>query len=364
MVRVRLEGVSKKYGSFLAVDKSSFEVDDKEFFIILGPSGCGKSTTLNIIAGLEEPAEGKIYFDEQVVNDIPPEKRDIAMVFQSFALYPNLSASENIAFPLKIRKRPKEEVKRKVQEAAEKLRIAHLLPKRPYQLSGGERQRVALARAIVREPKLFLLDEPLSNIDAKLRVHMRAELIALQKDLKITTIYVTHDQVEAMTMADRVLIMNQGKTAQMGKPLDVFRKPANLFVAGFIGTPPMNFFPCTMKTSGGKTVLGDTYFSVTLDPARARTVSEKAPNSELVLGVRPQHLSISTSKMDGDSFAAEIFAVEPLGTETIVNIKLGENVYKAVTSANFSATIREKVWVQIDPSGMQIFDKKTELAVA
>ncbi len=364
MVNVRLENIFKKFGNQMVVNDINFQVADKEFFVMLGPSGCGKSTTLAMIAGLELPTAGKIYFDDQVVNEIPPEKRDIAMVFQSFALYPNLSVHGNIAFPLKIRKMTSQDIKKKVEEAATKLRITHLLPKRPYQLSGGERQRVALARAIVREPRLILLDEPLSNLDAKLRIHVRAEIIALQKELAITTIYVTHDQVEAMTMGDRVMVMNQGVISQMGKPLDVFNKPINMFVAGFIGAPQMNFFPVTLKQQNGKASLGNDSLNVNIDSPMAKTISEKATDTELVLGVRPQNLSIGKARMDADAFEATVYAVEPLGTETIVDVKLGDDVFRCVVSASFTATIGEKVFVHVNKNLMQVFDKKSELAIA
>jgi multiple sugar transport system ATP-binding protein len=364
LVSVRLENIFKKFGNQMVVNDLTFDVADKEFFVMLGPSGCGKSTTLAMIAGLELPTAGKIYFDDQVVNEIPPEKRDIAMVFQSFALYPNLSVHDNIAFPLKIRKMAREEIKKKVEDAATKLRITHLLPKRPYQLSGGERQRVALARAIVREPRLILLDEPLSNLDAKLRIHVRAEIIALQKELSITTIYVTHDQVEAMTMGDRVMVMNQGVISQMGKPLDVFNKPINMFVAGFIGAPQMNFFPVTLKQQNGKASLANESLNVNIDSPMAKTISEKATDSELVLGVRPQHLSIAKTKMDADAFEATVYAVEPLGTETIVDVKLKDDVFRCVAPASFSSAIGEKVYVHVNKNLMQVFDKKSEQAIA
>jgi multiple sugar transport system ATP-binding protein len=364
LVKLRLEEVSKKFGNTTVVDGSSFEVNDKEFFIILGPSGCGKTTTLNMIAGLEEPTSGKIFFDDQVVNDLSPEKRDIAMVFQTFALYPNLSVRDNIAFPLKLRKMKPPVIKEKVDHVCEKLRITHLMSKKPYQLSGGERQRVALARAIVREPKIFLLDEPLSNIDAKLRVHMRAELIALQKELQITTIYVTHDQIEAMTMADKVMVMNHSKISQIGEPLEVFHKPANLFVAGFMGTPPMNFFNCSLKGTDGHHTITNEYFSISVPEDLAKLIAQKSPGGDLVLGVRPQDMGPVGSKTGDGVFDTEVYAVEPLGTETIVDVKLGEMIYKFVGPAIFTSKMGDKIRVQINSANMHIFDKKTEIAIA
>ncbi|MEM4290395.1 MAG: ATP-binding cassette domain-containing protein [Nitrososphaerota archaeon] len=362
MVVVRLENLTKKFRDLVAVDNINLEIRDKEFFVFLGPSGSGKSTTLNMIAGLEEPTSGYIYFDDQVVNDIPPEKRDVAMVFQTFALYPHLNAFDNIAFPLKVRKYPKEEIRNKVLQVAEMLRIRYLLNKKPYEMSGGERQRVALARAIVREPRLFLLDEPLSNIDAKLRVYMRAELIRLQKDLGITTIYVTHDQVEAMTMGDRVAIMNWGKVMQIGSPIEVFKKPANLFVAGFIGTPPMNFFECSLKTNG-KDIIDCGYFELSIDRAIADIVKNNSSGSELVLGIRPNELRVTNNKISEDSFEAEVFAVENLGTESIVNFKIGDAIYKAVVPGVIYYNFGQKIWITINKDSIHIFDKKSEKAI-
>ena len=362
MVRVKLENVSKKYGANTVVDASNFEVQDQEFFIILGPSGCGKTTTLNMIAGLEEPNQGEIYFDDKPVKNMPPEKRDVAMVFQTFALYPNLTVKGNIAFPLKLRKMRKDLIDDKVAQVANKLRITHLVDKKPFQLSGGERQRVALARAIVREPRLFLLDEPLSNIDAKLRVHMRAELIALQRELKITTIYVTHDQIEAMTMADRVMVMNHAKISQIGKPLEVFRSPSNLFVAGFMGTPPMNFFPASYKAVNSHAVVSNDFFSIDLDKATADKVSKGVSDGEVVVGVRPQNMAQTGAQGNG-VFQGEVYAIEPLGVETLVDVKVGDAVYKFVGPADYTSKMGEKVWVKIDTSNMHIFDKKSELAI-
>ncbi|MDG6925843.1 MAG: ABC transporter ATP-binding protein [Nitrososphaerota archaeon] len=362
MVRVKFDSVSKDYGNVTVVDNSSFEVKDQEFFIILGPSGCGKTTTLNMIAGLEEPTSGNIYFDDQLVNTMAPEKRDVAMVFQTFALYPNLTVHDNIAFPLKLRKMKKELIEEKVAAVGVKLRITHLLEKKPYQLSGGERQRVALARAIVREPRLFLLDEPLSNIDAKLRVHMRAELIALQRELKITTIYVTHDQVEAMTMADRVMVMNHAKISQIGKPLEVFHKPANLFVAGFMGTPPMNFFNAELKNVNSHQVVANEFFTINVDKAMGDRISKSTTGGELIVGVRPQNMQQVTASGDA-VFEGEVYAVEPLGIETQVDVKLGDSIYKFVGPAEYKSKMGDKIKVKIDTSNMHLFDRKSEIAL-
>lgn len=315
-----------------------------------------------MIAGLEDPTQGEIYFDDQPVSNMPPEKRDVAMVFQTFALYPNLTVHGNIAFPLKLRKTPKDVVEDKVAKAAEKLRITHLLAKKPFQLSGGERQRVALARAIVREPRLFLLDEPLSNIDAKLRVHMRAELIALQRELKITTIYVTHDQIEAMTMADRVMVMNHAKISQIGEPLEVFRRPANLFVAGFMGTPPMNFFPAQVKNVNSHQAVSNEFFSIDLDKTTADKVTKGVSDGEVVIGVRPQDMAQTNAQGNG-VFQGEVYAIEPLGVETLVDVKLGDAIYKFVGPADYKSKMGDKVWIKIDTNNMHLFDKKSEIAI-
>ena len=362
MVSVRLVNLSKRFRDVVAVDNVNLEIKDREFFILLGPSGAGKSTVLNLIAGLETPTSGYIYFDDKLMNDLPPEKRDVAMVFQTYALYPHMNAFDNIAFPLKVRKYPKDEIKRRVYEVAKMLKITYVLNKKPYEMSGGERQRVALARAIVREPKVFLFDEPLSNIDAKLRVYMRAELSRLQKDLKTTAIYVTHDQVEAMSMGDRVAVMNHGKVIQVGSPIEIFKKPANIFVAGFIGSPPMNFFPCRLRTNEEK-FLDAEIFKLPLDDELYKLIVERATGDELVIGVRPNDLLVYTSDAPKWSFTAEVYAIEPLGTETIVNLKIKDNIYKAVVKPEFRAWIGDKVKVYVDPSRMHLFDAKTEQAI-
>jgi len=358
-----LEKLTKKFGSQVAVDGIDVEVRDKEFFVLLGPSGCGKTTTLNMIAGLEPITAGNIYFDDTLVNDIPPEKRDVAMVFQSYALYPQMNAFDNIAFPLKIRKTPASEIKSRVEKTADMLHIRPLLKKKPHELSGGERQRVALARATVREPRVFLMDEPLSNIDAKLRVYMRAELIRLQKDLQTTTIYVTHDQVEAMSMADRVAIMNLGKVAQLADPMTIFNQPADSFVGGFVGTPPMNFFDAEYSKKEQQAFLQTPHFTLKLDPDMARLVEEKAAGNELTIGVRPQDITVATRKGSDEDFEAEVYAVEPLGTETVVDLRIDDKLLKVVTSYSFGSKITDKVWGSVDKKRMHLFNKTDGKAI-
>jgi multiple sugar transport system ATP-binding protein len=363
LVKVVLENLTKKYGSTLAVDGIDVEIKDKEFFVLLGPSGCGKTTTLNMIAGLEPMTSGNIYFDGTLVNDIPAEKRDVAMVFQSYALYPQMNAYDNIAFPLKIRKTPHTEIKSRVEKTADMLHIRPLLKKKPHELSGGERQRVALARATVREPRVFLMDEPLSNIDAKLRVYMRAELIRLQKDLQTTTIYVTHDQVEAMSMADRVAIMNEGKVAQLADPMTIFNRPADSFVGGFVGTPPMNFFEAEFVKKGQQAFLQTSKFALKLDAEAAKLVEEKAAGNEITIGVRPQDITLAPKRTSDEDFEAEVYAVEPLGNETVVDLRVDDKILKVVASHTFESRITDEVWASVNKKRMHLFNKSDGKAV-
>lgn len=365
MVKVVLENLTKKFGKQLVVDQVNLEIQDKEFMVLLGPSGCGKTTTLNMIAGLEPITSGNIYFDGNLMNDIPPERRDIAMVFQSYALYPTMKVFDNIAFPLEIRKMSKNNIADQVNMAANMLRIKSLLQKKPYELSGGERQRVALARAVVRKPKAFLLDEPLSNIDAKLRVYMRAELIRLQKELKTTMIYVTHDQVEAMSMADRIAVMNEGKLSQVADPLTIFDHPANQFVAGFIGTPPMNFLDCTYQKIGEESFLQLPTVKLKIDNDIAKIIEEQAKGQELVIGARPQDISVSQKKASDEDFEIEIYAVEPLGTETVLDICYVACglIFKATTVRRFKANLGDMMWASLDKQRIHLFDKSTQKAI-
>src|SRR5512143_2216440 len=289
MASVTYENVVKKFGDMAAVDNISFHVDDKEFLVLVGPSGCGKTTALRLLAGLEEITEGVIKIGDRVVNDIAPKDRDIAMVFQSYALYPHLSVFDNMAFGLKLRKVAKDEIKRRVGEAAEVLGITDLLQRKPRQLSGGQRQRVAVGRAIVREPKVFLFDEPLSNLDAKLRVAMRAEISKLHQRLQTTFIYVTHDQTEAMTMATRIAVINKGVLQQLDSPQMLYDHPNNLFVAGFIGSPAMNFFPGKLRKDNGKVVVDTGDFVVPI-PAKKAKPFENYVGRDIIFGIRPENI--------------------------------------------------------------------------
>jgi len=362
LVGVSLRSVSKHFGDVKAVDDVSLEIKDKEFVTLLGPSGCGKTTTLRLIAGLETLTVGDIYIGERLVNELPPKDRDIAMVFQSYALYPHMSVYDNIAFPLKIRKVQKAEAEKKVKYAADLLGIGKLLKRKPKELSGGERQRVALGRAIVRSPQVFLMDEPLSNLDAKLRVYMRAELIRLQKMLATTLIYVTHDQVEAMTMSDRIAIMNYGKLVQVASAGTIYNNPADTFVGGFIGSPPMNFIDCSYVTKNGEAYLDAGPFQTEVTSMK-ETISKNAKGSELILGVRPEDVGVYKQKPSGESIEAEVYALEPLGAEIIIDSKIGESIVKSRGSPDFKAEIGDKIYLTINKEKMHIFDKATSQVI-
>jgi len=374
MAEVRLVNVTKKFGEVTAVDNLSLEIRDGEFFVLLGPSGCGKTTTLRMIAGLEEPTAGEIYIGDELVASpekdifVPPRDRDVAMVFQNYALYPHMTVFENIAFPLKLRKVPEEEIKRKVKEVAELLGIGELLNRKPRELSGGQRQRVALGRAIVREPKVFLLDEPLSNLDAKLRVRMRGELKKLQHKLGVTTVYVTHDQVEAMTMGDRIAILNVGKLQQVGTPDDVYMKPQNKFVAGFIGSPPMNFADVTLVEENGKVWVDFGDFKLALPQDMAEVVRNSGYiGREAILGIRPEDLYDSLFaqvKIPGENMVkAKIDVVEPLGNVKIVHFFIGNVRFTASFPADSKVKEGMEIDVVFDMTKIRLFDKNTEEAI-
>lgn len=357
LARVLLKNVRKQFGEVIAVDRLNLEVKDKEFLVLLGPSGCGKTTVLRCIAGLETPDEGEIYIGDRLVNDLDPKERDIAMVFQSYALYPHMSVFSNLAFPLENAKFPKDEIKKRVSQVAELLKIGHLLARKPKQLSGGQRQRVALGRAMIREPHVFLMDEPLSNLDAKLRVYMRAELKKLQKKVCITTIYVTHDQVEAMTMGDRIAIMSEGVLQQVGSPDRIYFHPSNVFVAGFIGTPPANFFDCNLIRE--PYVLDAGEFRYRVPDHLLKTVSEWLSDS-FVLGVRPQDVIVHKDTEGKEDFVmAQLDVIEPLGDRVILDLKVGDCLVKALVSPNFKAEIGDQLQIEFPADKIYLFDKKT-----
>ncbi len=370
MTRVRLENVVKIFPpNVVAVDNVSLEIESGEFFVLLGPSGCGKTTTLRLIAGLEKPTRGRIIIGDTVVADaeskvfIPPKDRDVAMVFQNYALYPHMKVYDNIAFPLKIRKMPKDEIDRRVKEVAKLLGIDQLLDRYPKQLSGGQQQRVALARALVRKPRVWLMDEPLSNLDALLRVQMRAELKRLQKTLKITTIYVTHDQVEAMTMADRIAVMNAGKVLQIGTPHEVYHKPRCKFVAGFIGSPPMNFIPVVFEVKENNYILRGETFSVKIPKELGEYIRTRvSEGSQVLLGIRPEDIIVSHAE-EPESIAAEVYVVEPLGTETIINVKINGSLVKIKVKEELAIEPGTKIRIKFDTNKIHVFDPKTEEAI-
>lgn len=327
MAQVILNNVTKIYdGDVLAVEKADFQIPDESFTVLVGPSGCGKSTILRMIAGLEEITEGDIYIDEEHVNDIPPKNRDIAMVFQNYALYPHMTVYKNMAFGLKLRKYPKNEIDQRVKDAADILSISHLLNRKPKHLSGGERQRVAVGRAIVRHPKVFLFDEPLSNLDAKLRVQMRMEISRLHNRLNATIIYVTHDQVEAMTMGDQIIVLNEGKIQQIADPGTLYHKPANQFVGGFIGTPPMNFIETHIVNNEGSSKLAFDDFSVEINPDMQSALSEISGNS-VTLGIRPEDIHIGENGRNQVSTQVEL--VEPLGNHALLYLRTENNRFVA-----------------------------------
>src|ERR1041385_6924526 len=324
MANVTFQNVVKKYGDVTAVNNLNIAVDDKEFLVLVGPSGCGKTTALRCLAGLEEITSGEIKIGDRVVNDVAPKDRDIAMVFESYALYPHLSVYDNMAFGLKLRKVPKEEIKRRVNEAADILGIRELLDRRPKELSGGQRQRVAVGRAIVRKPKLFLFDEPLSNLDAKLRVAMRAEISKLHRRLGATIVYVTHDQVEAMTMADRIFIMEKGVLQQRGTPMEVYTVPANRFVGGFIGSPAMNFIDATVLALNGTVYVDAAGFRVAV-PDSFRSRLQRYAGRRVVFGVRPEDIAAhdSSAPANGSTVATRAEVVETLGSEIFAHLTCG-----------------------------------------
>jgi multiple sugar transport system ATP-binding protein len=357
-----MKELNKKYDEVHAVKNVNLHVRDKEFMVLVGPSGCGKSTTLRMVAGLEEITAGEITIGDRVVNDLPPKDRDIAMVFQNYALYPHMTVYDNMAFGLKMRKFPKAEIAKRVGDAAEILGIQELLKRKPRQLSGGQRQRVAVGRAIVRHPQVFLFDEPLSNLDAKLRVQMRVELKRLHDRLETTCIYVTHDQVEAMTLGDRVVVMKDGWVQQVGEPLELYGKPANRFVAGFIGSPSMNFADVTIAESNGVWVESPGLrIKVPADRSeRLRGYKDQ----HLTLGVRPEDIHVASGADAAErSFDAVVEVVEPLGSEILLNVKVGPNSMVARVDPAVRVKVHEPVRLALAPERLHYFDLKTELSI-
>ncbi len=343
MAEIQLKNISKRWGDFVGVDNFDLTIEDREFLVLLGPSGCGKTTTMRMIAGLEDPTEGEIVIGDRVVNNLDPKDRDIAMVFQSYGLYPNMSVYENIRFPLKVRKVNEAEHDERVRKAADMVELAPFLDRRPAELSGGQRQRVALARAIVREPTVFLMDEPLSNLDAKLRVSTRAQIKNLQHELHATTIYVTHDQIEAMTLADRVVVMNKGVVQQVGTPTEIYDNPTNTFVASFIGSPAMNLVHGEIK---------DGVFRA--DNMEIHEVS--APDAQVTMGFRAEDAEVVES---GGAIRAPVYTVELLGDAVMATFKSGDTLVSVKADKNYRAEIGSEVQVNIEPKFCHYFDRET-----
>ncbi len=356
VARVLLSGIDKRWGDVYGVRGFELEIADREFLVLLGPSGCGKTTTMRMVAGLDFPTSGEIHIGDRIVNDLEPKDRDIAMVFQNYGLYPNMTVYENIRFPLKIRKIPAAEHDPRVQRAAEMVELTALLDRRPKELSGGQRQRVALARAIVREPTVFLMDEPLSNLDAKLRVSMRATLKNLQHQLAVTTIYVTHDQIEAMTLADRVVVMNAGEIMQVGTPEEVYNRPANLFVASFIGSPAMNLVEGTLNgadfEASGVRVPG---IEAVQTGARA---SEPGTAAKVTLGYRAEDARIVAND-EPAAISAPVYSMELLGDSTMVTVRAGGSMLSAKAGKEFRTRIGDPISLAIDPRDVHLFDTAT-----
>jgi multiple sugar transport system ATP-binding protein len=366
MAEVSLRKVTKVFGGgIVAVKDFTLDVADREFVVLVGPSGCGKTTTLRMIAGLEEVTSGEIYIDGKLVNDLPPKDRDIAMVFQNYALYPHMTVYDNIAFGLKLRKYPKQEIEKRVREAAEILGISHLLDRKPRALSGGERQRVAVGRAIVRNPKAFLFDEPLSNLDAKQRVEMRAEISKLHQRLGATVIYVTHDQVEAMSMGDRIVVMDKGVIQQVADPITLYSKPANRFVAGFIGSPPMNFFDGIIAKgeSGYFFVEKEKRFSLLIPWDQVPAIS-KYEGKEITFGIRPENISLKEIPWAGKMKAEGIIEVlEPMGAEAFIYVNI-KGISLIVREEEYEGLlVGQKVDLFFEMTKAHFFDKKSELRV-
>ena len=363
MAQVVLKSINKFYDAVHAVKDVNLQIRDKEFLVFVGPSGCGKTTTLRMIAGLEAISSGDISIDGQVVNELAPMDRDIAMVFQNYALYPHMSVFDNMAFGLKMRKFEKKEITQRVKEAADILGIGEYLARKPRQLSGGQRQRVALGRAIVRHPKVFLFDEPLSNLDAKLRVQMRVELKKLHQRLGTTAVYVTHDQVEAMTLGDRVVVMKDGVVQQVGDPLELYNRPANKFVAGFIGSPAMNFAAVTMADGNGRITAKNAGLEIEIPGAQAERLRAHL-GRQLMLGIRPEDLHVAhAGDPKGLTFNSRVEVVEKLGSEILLDVRVGEDSMVAAVDPTTQAKAQDQLQLAVNPERLHFFDARTEAAL-
>jgi multiple sugar transport system ATP-binding protein len=367
MASVTYENVTKRFGNVVAVKDLNIEIPDKEFLVFVGPSGCGKTTSLRLLAGLDEATEGNIYIGDRLVNDVAPKDRNIAMVFQSYALYPHMSVFDNMAFALKLRRTPQAEIERRVQEAADNLGIGNLLDRKPKQLSGGQRQRVAVGRAIVRDPDVFLMDEPLSNLDAKLRVEARAMLSRLHQQLETTFIYVTHDQTEAMTMGTRIAVLRDGVLQQLDSPQVLYDTPANVFVAGFIGSPSMNFFDATLVGNAREMHVQSDTFKLRVPEKNAQIYAAAGyAGREIVFGIRPSDIydpQFQAANISGQAVDCEVDVLEMMGNEIFIYLQTGSKVFTARVDPRSEARVGQKVSVMFDMERMQVFDRDTEKAV-
>jgi len=363
MSEVKLENISKHFNEVIAVSDFNLSIEDREFLVLVGPSGCGKTTTLRMIAGLETITEGNIYIGERLINRLPAKDRNIAMVFQNYALYPHMSVYQNMAFGLEQRKAPKEEIKRRVKEAAQILGIQDLMDRRPKQLSGGQRQRVAVGRAIVRKPEVFLFDEPLSNLDAKLRVQTRVELKKLHERLATTIVYVTHDQVEAMTMGDRIVVMKDGIIQQVGSPLELYNAPTNKFVAGFIGSPAMNFFEAELIWSGDLLSLQTDSFSIDLPPQKA-ALTEGYSERKIIVGIRPEDFFEATEHVPGKTIQSTVEVIEPIGSEIYLNVSAGEYFLTASVDRKIMVNPHQDFILEPSLEYLHLFNMRNENALS
>jgi len=351
-MKVRLENLTKRWGSIYAVRDINLAVDDGEFVAFLGPSGCGKTTTLLLIAGIYKPTTGRILFDERVMNQVPPKNRNVGMVFQSYALYPHMTVYENLVFPMKLKRVSTAEMKERAQRVADMLGIAHLLERRPGQLSGGQQQRVALGRALTKQPDLLLFDEPLSNLDARLRLSMRAEIKRLQIEMGITAIYVTHDQVEAMTMADRIAVMKDGMLQAYCSPDELYERPSTLFIAGFVGNPPMNFIEVEVVQRDGVYHAQRPGFDLPLLPERG---AQAAGRGRVILGIRPEDVAIAD-----EGIAGEVYVVEPLGRDDLIDVRIGDTHVHVLADPTLNLRLGDPVTLRFNPKKIQLFDPETE----
>lgn len=359
MAKIQLQKITKNFGDLTAVNNVSLEVQDGEFVALLGPSGCGKTTTLRLIAGLEVPDDGQIFIGEKEVTRLPPRDRDIAMVFQDYALYPHMTLLDNIGYPLKVRGVPKQQMAERVTEVAQELQISDLLARRPGQVSGGQQQRASVARALVHQAQAFLFDEPLSNLDAKLRLEARAFLKHLQQEVGVTAVYVTHDQAEAMALADRVAVMNHGLVMQLGDPLEVYRRPANTFVAGFIGSPPMNLLPCEVDMSAGKVIFEqDTVLDIAAYRQRWSTIAQNG--HKVTLGVRPENITIHTTQI-ADGIPSRVYVVQPLGGEWLVVTQVGQELVSVRLFQDEKPDVADVVWLKLDLDRTFLYDENGDL---